>query len=165
MPAARRLLLLTCLAALAGAGCGDDDGGDGIQAAAAPEATATEPLGREGQATAALESFLQALADRDAAAACELLSSRGVSIVEEGALIGSPSGGGECEEVVLESYARTDPGVLDEFEVLSFMHSTDGSIRLVFRNADSPRVGGPATAAVVRKERGAWKVDSARIPG
>lgn len=139
--------------ALLGGGCG----GDGESQ---PEA---RPSGDETLAATALESFLGALVEGDAAAACDLLSERGVSIVEEGALILSPRGGGRCERVVVASYGTPTEELLDGFEVVSSMRSTDGSIRLQFVNAATPITG--AAAAVVRNEDGQWRVDSSGLPG
>lgn len=162
----RRLAaLVTCALACAAAGCGGgDEGDDPADTRAAPTPGAQQPTveGDVGEATAALESFLRALAEGDAEAACALLSRRGREIVEEGALIGSPSGGGECEEVVVESYGSPDESVYAGLRVYGSERSSDGSLRLRFANAATPITG--AVTAVLRREGGEWRVDSTGLP-
>jgi hypothetical protein len=163
-----RVLLGAGLGALtfAGGGCGGDDSEPEGRTSSgeADESGATVPSASgETLAAAALEAFLEALVEGDAEAACDLLSERGVSYVEEGALTLSPQGGGRCARIIVASYGTPTEELLDGFEVVSAMRSTDGSIRLQFVNADTPV--SRATAAVVRNEDGQWRVDSAGLPG
>jgi hypothetical protein len=143
-------------------GCGDDEGGG---TSAPTPATAPAAAGLEGQteATAVLEKFLGALVAEDGARACGLLSPRGVSVVEEGALIGSPPGGGPCADVVVASFGSPEDGVAAGLRVVNAERSTDGSLRLTWENADSAAIGAP-TVAVLRKEGGAWRLDSTGMP-
>lgn len=162
-------LLCALALALAAGGCGgDDESADdaadaGTAAGAGAETGTVRGESDEAQAAAALESFFAALIEGDAAAACDLLSERGVAFVEEGALISSPQGGGECERVVVDSYGRPTEELIDGLEIVSTMRSTDGSLRLQFVNAATLITG--AAAAVLRKEGGRWKIDSAGRPG
>ena len=158
------LCSLALALALAAGGCGgdDDESPDDAGATGTPGGS-VRGEGDETQAAAALESFFAALVEGDAAASCDLLSERGRSIVEEGALISSPRGGGDCERVVVNSYGSPTEEVIDGLEVVSAERSTDGSLRLQFVNAATPITG--AARAVLRKEGGRWKVDSAGLPG
>ena len=167
-PAVRALLGAALgVLALAGGGCGGDDepapAGGPSGGETAPPGAASTNAGGEALAAEALESFLGAIVAEDAAAACDLLSERGVTYVEEGALTRSPPGGGRCERVVVASYGKPSDELLEGFEVVTSTRSTDGSIRLQFVNADTPITR--AGAAVVRNEDGRWRVDSAGLPG
>ena len=152
---------VVALSVLALAGCGDDEG-NGSAPSPAP-APAAAGLSGQTEATAALEEFLGALVADDGARACELMSTRGVAAVEEGALIGSPPGGGPCAEVVVDSYNSPEEGIAEGLRVVTAQRSTDGSLRLSWENEDSPVIGAP-TVAVLRKEGGEWRLDSTGMP-
>ncbi len=158
-----RPLAAVALAALALAGCGDDDGG--ASNPAPPPGPVPQAAGLSGQteATAVLEEFLGALVADDGARACGLLSARGVGVVEEGALISSPPGGGPCADVVVDSFGSPEEGVADGLRVVTAERSTDGSLRLSWVNEDSPAIGAP-TIAVLRKEGADWRLDSTGMP-